>query len=258
VGQIALFLILLFALTWPWGVLVVPAAMPHGQLAFLAAFLPMVWAPTVIALGILWYREGPDIVKRELRARLTYRQGSGRWHVLAGGTPIVITAVALASAWAVGDGAPFIPSNAVLLTLGVQVITGASGEELGWRGYLLPRLGERIGALSAALVMSTLWAFWHLPAFFTPGMPHQLIPMLSFLLVVAGFGLFLALLFNEGGESVLPTMLAHLALNATLAVGGVNLASGVFWRTMAAIYGALAVGAIVRLRTQGVRQPVSA
>jgi membrane protease YdiL (CAAX protease family) len=258
VGQIALFLILLFGLTWPWGVLVVPAAMPHGQFAFLAAFLPMVWAPTAIALGILWYRGGTEVVGQELRARLRYRRGSGRWLVLAGGVPIAVTAVALAIARGVGDSAPFIPSNALLLILGIQVITGATGEELGWRGYLLPRLAKRIGALSAALVMSTLWAFWHLPAFFVPGMPHQFIPMPSFLLVVAGLGLFLALLFNEGDASVLLPMLAHLSLNVTLAVGGVNLASGVFWRTMAALYVALALVAVVRLRTQDLRQPVSA
>ena len=45
----------------------------------------------------------------------------------------------------------------------MQVITGAVGEELGWRGFLLPRLGERMGAAAAAWVMGILWRLWHVP-----------------------------------------------------------------------------------------------
>lgn len=256
--RVTLFLVLLFGITWPWGMLVIPAAMPHGQVAFLAAFLPMVWAPTLVALGILWYYEGVDAVRQELRARLRYRPGSGRWLVLAGAVPMVAAALALMSARMAGDGAPFISSHALLPVIGMQVITGATGEELGWRGYFLPRVGERIGALRAALVMSALWTLWHLPAFFTPGLPHQFIPMLPFLLMVAGFGLFLALVFNEGGASVLPTMLAHLSLNVMLAIGGVNLSSGIFWWTMVVIYWALSLIVLARLRKQVMRLHVPA
>ena len=99
--------------------------------------------------------------------------------------------------------------------------------------------------MAAALVMGMLWALWHVPAFFTPGMPHQFMPMASSLLLIALFGVFLALMFNQAGESVLPTMLAHLSLNVMLGIGGVNLSSVVFWRTMAGIYGAIAVVAII-------------
>ena len=74
--------------------------------------------------------------------------------------------------------------------------------------------------MAAAIVMASTWAVWHVPAFFTPGMPHQFIPMASFLLTVASFGVFLAFVFNKAEESVLPTMLAHLSLNVMLAIGG--------------------------------------
>jgi membrane protease YdiL (CAAX protease family) len=249
----AAFLVLLFGVSWLY-TYVARSLLASGDLAtFLAGMLPGVWAPTFIAILLLLWAGGTAAVRRELKLRLSYHSGSGRWLALAGGVPIILTAVALASARAAGDGAPFISSDAVLLTLGVQVITGASGEELGWRGYLLPRLGARVGALLAALATGTLWAVWHLPAFFTPGMPHQSIPipMWSFLFVIACFGLFLALVFNESGASVLPAMLAHLSMNVTLALGGVTLSSVVFWRTMAALYGALALVVVVRLRTQG-------
>ena len=43
------------------------------------------------------------------------------------------------------------------------------GEELGWRGFLLPRLAARQGPLRASLVVGLLWGLWHLPAFWLPG-----------------------------------------------------------------------------------------
>ena len=189
-------------------------------------------------------------MRRELRARLSYRNGSARWLILAGTIPIVVATVAILGARAGGDSAPFVSSSAILPAVGMQIITGALGEELGWRGYLLPRIGQRFGDTAAAIVMASTWAAWHLPAFFTPGMPHQFIPMPSFLLTVASFGVFLAFLFNKAEQSVLPTMLAHLSLNVSLAIGGVSLVSGVFWRAMAVAYGLIAAVALIRYSDQ--------
>jgi membrane protease YdiL (CAAX protease family) len=44
----------------------------------------------------------------------------------------------------------------------------ALGEELGWRGFALPRLQSRIGPLSASLVIGVIWAAWHLPYYADP------------------------------------------------------------------------------------------
>jgi hypothetical protein len=71
-------------------------------------------------------------------------------------------------------------------------------------------------------------------------------PLFSTLLLIALFGMFLGAIFNRAGESVLATMLAHLSLNITLAVGGASLASVVFWQTLAGEY-VLAILAVVAL-----------
>ena len=98
-------------------------------------------------------------------------------------------------------GANFIPLAALPLTIALQIFTGAMGEELGWRGFLLPRLERRLTPRIAALVMAISWALWHLPAFFFPGLPQQHLPPVAFLLMVAAFGIFLALLFNRTATS---------------------------------------------------------
>lgn len=41
-----------------------------------------------------------------------------------------------------------------------------NGEEMGWRGYVLPRLQSRHSALVSSLIVGLLWGFWHLPRYF--------------------------------------------------------------------------------------------
>ena len=46
----------------------------------------------------------------------------------------------------------------------INAFLGAFGEEYGWRGYLLPRLAQRLGYFKAAVVVGVVWGVWHAPA----------------------------------------------------------------------------------------------
>jgi len=44
-----------------------------------------------------------------------------------------------------------------------------NGEEMGWRGYVLPRLQAKYNALVSSLILGVIWSVWHLPKFFGTG-----------------------------------------------------------------------------------------
>lgn len=54
----------------------------------------------------------------------------------------------------------------ILSALFFTLIQGATGEESGWRGYLLPAIEKKIGVVKSSLVVSLIWSFWHAPIWF--------------------------------------------------------------------------------------------
>ena len=56
---------------------------------------------------------------------------------------------------------PYLGAGVVLLWL----VSFGFGEEIGWRGFALPRLQKTMSASRATLLLALMWAFWHVPAF---------------------------------------------------------------------------------------------
>jgi membrane protease YdiL (CAAX protease family) len=88
-----------------------------------------------------------------------------------------------------------------------------AGEEIGWRGYALPRLAERFGLARASLLLGLIWACWHLPQFFIREGDSYGQPFLVFLLGVPALSVALAWLYARTNGSLLLTMLLHAAWN---------------------------------------------
>lgn len=134
---------------------------------------------------------------------------------------------------------PLLSAPATIIPFALRVfINGPFPEELGWRGYVLDRLQERWNALTSSLVLGAVWALWHLPLFFFPGMIHRTEGVGSpwfwqFMAGVVPMAVILTWIFNNTRRSTLAAILFHFACNATYELGNVtartNLYSTLLW-----------------------------
>lgn len=186
---------------------------PHGPL-----FLLGVFAPGIVAL-VLTGRAGGRTALTALLHRLVDWQVSARWYLFAiGYMAAVKLTVALLYRAALGAWPRFGTEPWYLMlaaTLASTLMLGQAGEEVGWRGYALPRLAERFGLGAASVLLGIVWALWHLPLFFFPAGDtfHQSFPL--YLLQVTALSVALAWLYSNTRGSLLPVMLLHAAANNT-------------------------------------------
>jgi membrane protease YdiL (CAAX protease family) len=181
-------------------------------------FLLGTFTPGFLALWLTGRAEGRGGVAALLR-RLVDWQVAARWYLFAVSYIAVIKlAVALVHRAVTGAWPRFgdLPWYVMLAaTLGSTLMGGQSGEELGWRGYALPRLAARFGLGWGSVLLGVLWAAWHLPLFFVSGTDSfgQSFPL--YLLQVTALSVAMAWLYANTRGSLLPVMLMHAAVNNT-------------------------------------------
>ena len=88
-----------------------------------------------------------------------------------------------------------------------------AGEEIGWRGYALPRLATRFGLARASVLLGLLWACWHLPQFFIPEADTFGQSFFVYVLQVTALSVAMAWLYARTNGSLLLVMLLHSAVN---------------------------------------------
>ncbi len=121
-------------------------------------------------------------------------------HVLKGGT---LPDMSDATRWLA------IPSTFFLVLL----IGGPTGEEFGWRGYLLQRMQGVTGVLWASLLIGVISTLWHLPLFWIPGTPQSHLPFALFAVRTVALSIISTWLYNGTRRSLLFVLLFHASLN---------------------------------------------
>ena len=110
--------------------------------------------------------------------------------------------------------------NAILImTFGVlQSAVSATGEEIGWRGFLVPALAQRLNFTGVALVSGVIWALWHYPLIlfgtYNSAAPKW-VALLCFTIMILATGAMAAWLRLKSG-SVWPAALRHACHNAVI------------------------------------------
>jgi len=192
-----------------------PERLPWS-LHYLTAFGPAVAA-------LLVARMPRELTRPSDRARATHDARPILWWTIGFGSPLILFVIAEMAARLVGQPLPtwmslgqisFLPDLGVM-AWGFWFLTSGLGEEVGWRGFALPRLQLTHSALVSSLLVSMGWAGWHLPAFFYvpsyTAMGLRILP--GFLLGVLAGAIVLSWLYNSSGGSVLAAALWHASFN---------------------------------------------
>ena len=146
--------------------------------------------------------------------------GAPRWLALAYVLPIVYATVVYGLVWLSGLGgvdlSRFKTPVVMFVVVGsLQSLLSATGEELGWRGYLVPALARKQSFRMTALISGAVWAGWHFPliigADYNGGTPPWY-SVLCFAIMVVAMGFPFAWLRLRSG-SVWPAAILHASHN---------------------------------------------
>lgn len=118
-------------LGWKW---------PAARYGWASWYIPLAYA--AVAYAIVWLSGLGSFPNREFMDSLTKRMGLGL-------SPGASTAVYVLLMGSFGM---------------VRSLSTGLGEEIGWRGFLVPELTKNVGFTGAAVITGMVWALWHYPA----------------------------------------------------------------------------------------------
>ena len=176
------------------------------------------WSPTIVLI-FMWKKLRP-------KQRITdfiYNQfeGSIKWYLIfilialiAGGSCLSVSILsffqqrAFASYFTMG-------SYSIATSFLFSLLSGPTGEELGWRGYLREELERNYSFFGAALIQGAVWTFWHTVLWFVDSdfSGVQLIPYIVSNLVVMTSLVFVMNAVLERYKNLVYAIVIHFSFN---------------------------------------------
>jgi membrane protease YdiL (CAAX protease family) len=220
VPSAVLFTINAFAISWLFWLPLVAANRGFGHISASTAPVLIIlgtFGPFFSAVAIVARTSGFRGLGEFLGQALRWRVGI-RWYVAALVAPAAIRIVVLYVHVLKGGSIPdlsdpsrwlAIPSTFLLVLL----IGGPTGEEFGWRGFLLQRVQPVFGFLSASIGIGLVTAAWHLPLFWIAGTPQSHLPFALFLVRTVALSIVSTWLYNGTRRSLLFVLLFHASVN---------------------------------------------
>jgi membrane protease YdiL (CAAX protease family) len=167
--------------------------------------------------------EGGAGIRRWLRGIVRWRVGFQWYLFVLIGLPVVMVLGTIVRPGALESFqtlAPLFVLPYLSAFVFMVLIGGPLFEEPGWSGFAQPRLQRLHGPLVGGLILGSLWALWHLPAFLIPSQDLTDIPprgtvldFVVFALALIGLRLIIMWVFNNTRGSVLMAILVHASWN---------------------------------------------
>jgi uncharacterized protein len=224
---VIIYCLLVFSLTWGIKLLYARYKVRYGMPAFNFGLIAS-YGPSIAALMLIAFTEGKNGIHRTLKKLVDHRAGTG-WILLASlFEPVLFLVITFACRIFYGefpssyDGI----SGSEILTLFTTFLFGiffwGLSEEIGWRGWMLPKLQGRWSPLMASLVLAVVASFWHLNpvSFHSSFVPQEgeyiygyFPAIVERIIISIPFTLVITYIFNRTRGSLLLMMLFHSGSN---------------------------------------------
>ena len=175
-------------------------------------------------IGVLWmWSPGVSAILTQWLFRGSIRDfgwgaGAKKYWLWGPGIPFVYALIIYGVAWMTGLAGFKPPTLAFVASIPIGFVAScvaALGEEVGWRGFLVPELCRLTTFTKASLLTWIIWAVWHYPAIILADYHSQaprLFDLVSLTVTVLGLSIFTAWLRLRSG-SLWPVVLWHGAHN---------------------------------------------
>lgn len=173
--SIFIFLVIVIGITFGWEIGVYKAGVDYGSVKYNALMVGMMWFPAVSAYLTKWIcREKIRFgLKSDMNLLPSFNQKKGKYYVYAVAAPFICVLAANLLIYIRypqkfdfnGISKQSIIVD-ILISLGVGIIYAvlyALGEEIGWRGFLMPRLEREMPKSVMLVVSGVIWGLWHAP-----------------------------------------------------------------------------------------------
>jgi membrane protease YdiL (CAAX protease family) len=206
--------------------------------------------PTLAAvIVILTLREKGGL--RNLFGPLFKWRASPWWYLFAFGFWFVATGIALGIGTVFGRTFPPLSQFpwSILLPLFIAMLFSNVWEEVGWRGFALPRLQEKYGDGQIVLIMGLLWSLWHVPLLLlNPSSPMSGLPWYGEITFSLSLTVIYTWLYLNTGRSLLFVSVFHAMAN-TIAFALLEI--GAFTSSYAFVVGVTAIFAAALMLIHG-------
>lgn len=218
---IALFLIAAFVITYVGGIaayllLKKTQAFIGTDVAYINDWL-LKFGPSLAGLLSAWLVAGSRGM-RDLLGRLIRWRAAPLLYLIAVVFPsaaFLLVLLLRGHASELGTVAPVAALGVFAMQMLIHTFVGGGlGEEIGWRGFLLPRLCARYSPLIASLLVAIAWFVWHVPGYLLTD-KAEADPILPFAVMVFPMSIVLTWLYFRAGESLLLPVLMHASINAS-------------------------------------------
>lgn len=216
---VAFFFLLTFLISWiGWGL---HLAYSLRWITFQSPFFALLGGlgPAISAVILTLILSGFKGVGRLLGA--FFRKGARwTWFLIALALQPLITLVALGiEHLLLGETYDFsaFPGARTFLAFFAAMLVANLWEEIGWRGFALPRLQKRFSPLFSSMVLGFFWSLWHLPLLLNPTEEMSVIPIWADLPFTLALSVVYTWLYNKTNGNLSVVTLFH-AMSNTVAL----------------------------------------